>query len=99
MTLRIDINEVGDRIEEALERAAAGEEVLVERAGSVVAEIKPRKLKPGGLRAFFEERERVAPKGDEALAEWERYEEDLNRARSLLNQPIEVVNPFQRKYD
>jgi antitoxin (DNA-binding transcriptional repressor) of toxin-antitoxin stability system len=90
VTLRIDISEVGDRIEEALASAAAGEEVVLERDGRPIAEIRPSAVKPGGLRAMFDERERTAPRGPKALEEWEDFERDLKFAKAMLNSPVET---------
>lgn len=99
VTLRIDISEVGDRIEEALASAAAGEEVVLERDGTAVAKIETRRAsQPGGLREGFAERERSGPRGPEALAEWEEFERDLNFAKAMLNRPVETGDPFARDF-
>ena len=99
MTLRIDISEVGDRIEEALASAAAGEEVVLERDGAPVAELRGRPVKSGGLRGMFEERERTGPRGPKALEEWEEFERDLLLAKAMLNTPVETGDPFGRHFE
>lgn len=100
MTLRIDVSEVGDRIEEALASAAAGEEVVLERDGRAVAKIEPpRPPQAGGLREGFAERERTGPRGPQALEEWEKFEADLKLAKSLLNHPVEVGDRWGRYFE
>jgi antitoxin (DNA-binding transcriptional repressor) of toxin-antitoxin stability system len=88
MTLRIDVSEVGDRIEEALASAAAGEEVVLERDGRAVAELRPAPGEKKGLRAFFESRHGETFTQADRDA-WEEFARDVDRAREMLNRPVE----------
>ncbi len=89
MTLRIDISEVGDRIEEALASAAAGEEVVLERDGAAVAELKPRTDGKGGLRAFAALRARRRVSDD--FADW--FANAVEEGRQGMNQPFTLPEP------
>jgi antitoxin (DNA-binding transcriptional repressor) of toxin-antitoxin stability system len=88
VTLRIDVSEVGDRIEEALASAAAGEEVVLERGGRAVAELRPASGPKKGLRAFYESRRGETFTQVDRDA-WEDFAKDVERAREMLNRPVE----------
>lgn len=86
MTLRIDVSEVGERIEEALASAAAGEEVVLERDGRPVAELKTPAVKPGGLRAFAELRARRRISDPTWI---DAFAANVADGRELMNRPVE----------
>jgi antitoxin (DNA-binding transcriptional repressor) of toxin-antitoxin stability system len=88
VTLRIDVSEVGDRIEEALASAAAGEEVVLERDGRAVAELRPAAPEKGGLRAFVELRSRRDVSDD--FIDW--FAEAVEVGRQSLNKPFVPVD-------
>jgi antitoxin (DNA-binding transcriptional repressor) of toxin-antitoxin stability system len=79
VTLRIDIEHLAEEIDGALASMEAGDEVLLEREGKVVAALTPRAEAKGGLRALAEARRGDPPLDDE-------FERDMAIARSWLNQ-------------
>ena len=87
MTLRIDVSEVGDRIEEALASAAAGEEVVLERDGRAVAELRPAPLEKGGLRAFVDLRSRRDVSED--FIDW--FAQAVEQGRESMNKPFDPI--------
>jgi antitoxin (DNA-binding transcriptional repressor) of toxin-antitoxin stability system len=78
VTLRIDIEHLAEEIDDALASMEAGDEVLLERKGKVVAALTPRAEAKGGLRALAKLRQ-----GDPPLDE--DFERDLATARSWLD--------------
>ena len=79
MTLRIDIEHLAEEIDGALACIEAGDEVLLEREGTVVAALTPRREAKGGLRALVEARRNLPPLDED----WERdmaiVAADINR--------------------
>jgi antitoxin (DNA-binding transcriptional repressor) of toxin-antitoxin stability system len=88
VTLRIDVSEVGDRIEEALASAERGEEVVLERDGRVVAELRPAPLERGGLRAFVELRSGRDVSDD--FIDW--FAQAIEEGRESMNKPFAPVD-------
>lgn len=81
MAAQIDVKRLDDEVVERLER---GESVEIVRDGEVIGRVEPR-LKPDkvGWRAYFEARRKDPPLDD-------KFEEDMAKARALLNQPVEI---------
>lgn len=77
MTLSLDIGSVGDRFRELIERARAGDEIVISEAGAPVARIVP--IDVPATRGFGTMRGQVwisddfdAPLSEDELGEWEK---------------------------
>ncbi|MCZ2109905.1 MAG: hypothetical protein LC118_10130 [Dehalococcoidia bacterium] len=82
--LRINVDEPGMDLEQALASAAAGDEVLLERGGCVVARLRVEvPWARGSLQRFLELRATREPVDDEFAA-------DLERIRKEMNTPVEL---------
>lgn len=82
--LRIDIDEPGLDLEQALASAVAGDEVVLERDGSVIARLNVEEPPAaGGIQRFLELRAKHPPVDEEFAA-------DLERIREELNKPVEL---------
>lgn len=80
----IDLDEPGLDLEHALASAAPGDEVLLERKGSVIARLNVEEPPArGGLQRFLELRAKHAPVDDEFARDLERIREELNKPAEL----------------
>ncbi len=82
---RIDVKRLPEEIDEVLAHAAAGDEVLIERDGSVVGEFQPRPrpdLPKGSLAGFILARRKSPPIDDD-------FVKAVEEAVAAGNQPAE----------
>ncbi len=82
MEVRIAPEDIAREIDSALARALAGDEILIERNGRVVARLIPAVAPKDGLRGLLKERRRQPRWNDE---DYDAFESDLAIARAALN--------------